>query len=53
VACILLTALSQVYGDNWEQKAEQKDLKNIQFGQKREAFKAADKEGVVAKDQHH
>jgi hypothetical protein len=29
-----LTAFSQIYSENWEQKAEQKDLKNMQFGQK-------------------
>jgi hypothetical protein len=34
VAWLFLAAFSQVYSENQEQKAEQKDLKNLQFDQK-------------------
>jgi hypothetical protein len=40
MAWIMLTAFSQVNGDNWERRAEQKDW---QFGQKRSAFKVVDR----------
>jgi hypothetical protein len=32
------------------QKAEQKNLKNVQFGQKRSVFKAGDERGMLVKD---
>jgi hypothetical protein len=35
--------------ENWEQKAEQKDLKNLQFSQKRRIFKVVANEGAIAK----
>jgi hypothetical protein len=39
VAWILPVACSQVCSQNWEQKAEQKYLKYVKFGQKRSTFK--------------
>jgi hypothetical protein len=30
-----MPAFSQVYNENWKKKAEQKDLKNMQSGQKK------------------
>jgi hypothetical protein len=39
VMSVLLTAFSQIYRKNWEQKTEQKDLKNLPFGQKKSPFK--------------
>jgi hypothetical protein len=36
---ISLAAFSQIYGERQEQKAEQKNLKNLQFGQKRTPLK--------------
>jgi hypothetical protein len=32
---LLLAAFSQFYSENWQKKVEQKDLKNIQSGQKK------------------
>jgi hypothetical protein len=46
VAWLLLLLLSR-FTENWEQKAECKDLKNMQFEHQRSAFKIADKEGMV------
>jgi hypothetical protein len=41
----LLAAFNQAYRENWEQKAEQKNLKNTLWPEKE--LKAVDKEGVV------
>jgi hypothetical protein len=45
----LLAAFYQIYNENWEQKAEQKDLKNMQFVQKRSTFKVGAKEDMLSR----
>jgi hypothetical protein len=42
-----MAAFSQVYSENWEKKAEQKDLKNLQCGQKC-LCKDGAKKGIVS-----
>jgi hypothetical protein len=42
----IVAAFSQVYNENQEQKAEQKDLKNMQFCQKSSMFRVIEKESV-------
>jgi hypothetical protein len=48
VAWLLLTAFSQVYSENCEQKAEWKYLKSLPFAQKRSNYKVVAKESVAA-----
>jgi hypothetical protein len=45
-----LAAFSQIYSDNWEQKAERKIFESFQFGQKRGTCKVGAKEGRVAEE---
>jgi hypothetical protein len=49
IAWILLVAFNQICSENWEQKSGQKDLKNLQFGQRRSMYKDEAKESVAAK----
>lgn len=46
---MFLADFNQVYCENWEQKAERKDLKK-QFGQRRRTHTIGAKEVVVAKE---
>jgi hypothetical protein len=39
VAMVIAGCFSQVYSENWEQRAEQKDMKNLPFDQKGSVFK--------------
>lgn len=51
VAWIFLDAFSQNYSKNKEQtEAEQKDLENFQFGQKKRTFKHIVKKDAIAEE---
>jgi hypothetical protein len=50
VAWALLGVFIWIYGKNQRQKAEQKDLKNVQLGQKRRVFKVVVLEGMVSEE---
>jgi hypothetical protein len=47
---VLLAGFSQVYSESCEQKAEWKNLKNVQFGQKGGSQKLWQKKCVVVKE---
>jgi hypothetical protein len=49
VTWLLLAAFRQVYSENWEQKAEQKDLKNSQFVQESQC-KDGGKECMISEE---
>jgi hypothetical protein len=41
---------NQIYNENWDQKAKEKDLKNLQFGKKSSTCKLMTKKRLVAKE---
>jgi hypothetical protein len=45
-----MTTFSQIYSKDQEQKVEQKCLKSLQSGQKRNKLKVVNKEGVIIKE---
>lgn len=47
---VLLTAFSQIYSENWEQKGEQKDLENLYLGEKGVLCEGVAKMGAVANE---
>jgi hypothetical protein len=50
VVWIFLIAFCQTYSENQEQKTKKKDLKNLQFGQKRSIFKVDANKGAVVEE---
>lgn len=50
MAQVLLADFNEIYNKSWEQEAEWKDLKEIQYGQKRSEQKVQVKEDTVAKE---
>jgi hypothetical protein len=44
-----LTTFSKVYSETWEQKADQENLKNVQYGKTRSRFKVVEKKDMAAK----
>lgn len=43
---VILAVFNQRYNGNWRKKTEQKDLENLQFGQKRSKVKSSAEEGA-------